>query len=107
MAMTELGLLFIGALAVIGTYGLFYTFRDAWTNLLVEFGTAFLWGLFAYSSMDVIVRSTSFASASEPIMPLVILGVGMALLAFFYALYDLVEKLGQQASDVDLEGFGR
>lgn len=107
MANTQLSVLFIGALATAATYGIFYQFRDRWTGLLVEVGAAALWGLFALSSMNVIVRDAAFASSSEPIWPLVYLGVGMSLLALLYVIYDGAQGVGSEASEATLLGDGR
>jgi phosphate/sulfate permease len=106
MAVTQLALLFIGALAFVATLGLFYRFGDRWTGILVEGLAAVLWGLLGLSAMDVIVRQSSFASASEPIWPLVFLGIGMALGVGLYAVYDIVEGVGRTANETDLEGMG-
>lgn len=98
--MTQLALLFIGAIALLATFGLFYRFGDRWTALLVEFSATFLWGLFAISAMDVIVTSHVSPPESDAIMPLVYLGIGFAFVTFVYSLYDLVEGVNQEAQEV-------
>jgi len=105
--MTQLALLFIGTLATLATYGLFYQFGDRWTNLLIEFGASALWGLFAVSAMDVIVREAAFTTESEPIWPLVFLGLGMSVLALLYAIYDLAVRVSEEATETDIGGLGR
>lgn len=111
MAMTELGLLFMGGLATLATLGLFADFRDAdgrpdrATQVLVAFLAAVLWGAFGLSANDVIVRDTSFATASEPIQPLFWLGVLMALLVAVYAIWMLFKAVfteSTEAADMEL-----
>lgn len=101
MAMTQTALVMLGALATLATIGMFYDFPDRWTGVLVGFAAAFMWGLFGMSSFDVIVRDTSFATASEPIMPLVYVGVAMAMITGLFAINDLVKGVAGDASDVD------
>lgn len=113
MAMTELGLLFIGTLATMATLGIFVDFRDSdgapdrATSVLVAFLGGVLWAVFAVSSNDVIVRSSSVATSSEPIEPLFWLGVLMAMLVGIYAIYSLLkafyaETAGTADADVEL-----
>lgn len=107
MAMTQLALLFIGGLAVLGTLGFFVGFADRWTALLVEFATAMLWGTFAISALDVIVTEGVDPPVSEPIMPLVYLGIGLAVITFLLALNDLVVGVAGEATETDIGGIGR
>lgn len=102
MATTQLALLFIGALATAATVGFFYRFGDRLTALLVELAAPILWGLFALSSMDVIVRDAAWASASEPVTPLVWVGIGFAVATFLLWLYDLFEGGSEAAMETDL-----
>jgi len=106
MAVTQLAVLFIGLMAFLATLMFFLPFPEPYTAVLVEFAAAMLWGLFALSAFDVIVRDASFATASEPIWPLVFLGVGMALATFLLALHDLFSGAMETAASTDLEGFG-
>lgn len=104
MAMTELALLFIGALATLATVGMFMDFRDLWTPVIVSFAAAMLWGLFGMSSFDVIVRDTSFAEASEPILPLVWLGFGFAFATGMFWLWQLKNALAGEVGAEDAPG---
>lgn len=109
MAMTELGLLFIGFLATLATLGLFADFRDSEgqrdraTNILIAFLSAVLWGTFGLSASDVIVRDTSFATASEPIEPLFWLGVLLAVLVGIYAIWMLFNAVFTETTEADVE----
>lgn len=103
MAMTELLLVWVGSVALLATYGLFYQFRDRWTAILVEFGASVLWGLFAVSAMDVIVPSGASTPVSASMDMLVYLGIGFALVTFVYFLYDLLAGIGAEAEDVSVD----
>lgn len=110
MAMTELGLLFIGFLATLATLGLFADFRDEQgrpdraTQVLVAFLAAVLWGTFGLSASDVYVDDA--ASVAEPLEPLFWLGVIMALLVGLYAIYELLTAVFAESTDTDLEAIG-
>lgn len=105
MAMTMSALWFMGALAAgTGWLGLFREFDDHWTPVLLTFLSAITWALFGLSAYDVIVLDTAVASASEPIMPLVLLGLGLAFITALFGLYDLVTGLSREASDVSPRG---
>lgn len=105
--MTQAALLFIGALATLATLGIFVDFRDAdgnpdrATSVIVPMLAAILWGAFALSSSDVIVRDTSFASASEPITPLFWLGVMFALLLGLYGVHELFFATYEETVNAD------
>lgn len=103
MAVTELTLLFLGGLATLGTVALFQNYADPWTELVVTFGTAILWGIVGMSANDVIVRQTSFATASEPITPLVYVGFGFAAVIFLYGFHDLLLAFRGELQDADIE----
>lgn len=103
--MTQAALLFIGGLATLATLGLFVDFRspdgspDKATQVLVPFLAAIFWGTFGLSASDVIVRSTSFADASEPIEPLFWLGIVMAILLALYAIHELFFKTYEEVTE--------
>lgn len=105
MAVTDLTLVWLGSVALLATLGLFYEFRDQWTGVLVEFVATVLWAMFALSGMSVVVSDTN-PPASEPMMPLVYLGLGFAVLTLLFAINDLVNTLRADAADVDLESVG-
>lgn len=103
MAVTEITLVIIATLATLGTIGLFMNYADRWTELVVTFGTALLWAILGMSSFDVIVRDTSFATASEPIDPLIWVGFGLSAIIFMYGIGDLLVGFRAEVSDTDLE----
>lgn len=103
MQMSELLLAWLGSVALLATYGLFYQFRDRWTALLVEVAATVLWSLFAVSAMDVIVPSGASTPVSQPMYPLVYLGIGFAFVTFAYFMYDLVVGISEEASEADLD----
>jgi len=105
MALTSLSLVWLGSVALLATLGLFYQFGDQWTGVLVEFVAAVLWAMFALSGMNVVVSDTN-PPATEPMMPLVYLGVGFALLTFLFAMSDLLQTLRGDAADLDLDNVG-
>jgi len=112
MAMTQSALLFLGALATGTTLASGWMAMNAgrvdkWTRVVVMFGAALLWGGFGLSSYDVIVRDSAWASASEPIMPLVILGITMAMVMFVYALYDLLHGIAAETGVTDVDQMAR
>lgn len=102
MAMTQSALLFMGTFATGLAYlGLFKNFSggDRWTRVLLLFASAMVWGVFGLSSYDVIVRDTSFASASESIIPLVYLGFGLAFIVALFGIFEMFQAIGSDASD--------
>lgn len=106
MAMTELLLVWLGSVAVLASYGLFYTFADRWSGLVVELAATVLWSVFAIAAMDVIVPSGASTPVSEPVMLFTYLGIAFALITFSYFLYDLLAGIGSEAENVDLENIG-
>lgn len=90
MVMTQPALLFMGFLATVAGIGVFLDFGDDATRVILAFLSAAVWSMFGIGSFDVIVRESSFASQSEPIMPLVFLGVGMAAIFGLFGLYSLL-----------------
>lgn len=100
--MTELVLVFLATLAVVtSTAGLFVNFDDHWTGVLVIFLGAVLWGVVAISSYSVIVPDGS--GASQPIMPMAVLGFGMSALVGLYGLYELLTGASTEASEANIE----
>lgn len=104
MAMTQAALFFIGGLAVLTTIGLFVNFQDRWTSVIVSFLAAVLWGVFGLSAFDVIVVDSFASVISEPIMPLVVLGFGMAFVVGVFWLFELSQAIGGEAGMTDAEG---
>lgn len=100
MAITETILVFMGALATAATVGMFVSFADRWTEMVVTFLAALLWGIVGLSSFDV--HAEAFGPGSEAILPLAYLGIGLAMTIGMYAAYDLVVGIGEQAADADL-----
>lgn len=104
MAMTPIALIFLGFVALLATLGIFMKRQlDRQTKILVTFMAAALWGLFALSAMDVVVRDAAWASASESLDPLMWMGFGMAALTSLYGIYDVFAGLGREAEDTDVE----
>lgn len=103
MAMSELLLAWLGSVAVLATFGLFYNFRDRWTALLVEFVASVLWGVFALSARDVIVPSGASTPVSESMDMLVFLGITFVIVTFGYFLYDLATGVSKEASETNVE----
>jgi len=102
MAVTELTLVFMATLALLATIGMFLNFADRWTELVVTLTASILWGVVGLSSFDVIVRNTSFATASEPILPMVYIGFSLAGMIAIYALADLVTGVAAEADEADI-----
>lgn len=94
-------LLALFGLAVLATLGLFVSFGDRWTGLLVEFVGALLWGMVGLSAFDVRMRSTAQADimTEEPVMALVMVSFMLAFATFAYFLADLVTGIGAEASE--------
>lgn len=105
MAVTSLTLVWLGTVALLATLGLFYTFSDQWTGVLVEFVAAVLWAMFAISGMNVTITGSN-PPVSEPMMPLVYIGIGFALLTFLFAMSDLVQTIRGDAAQLDLSDVG-
>jgi len=92
MAMTQLALVFMGVLAAtLSGLGLLGPFNDDGTNVILSFIGAVVWGFFGLSSFDVIVFSSAYASQSEPIMPLVFLGVGLSIVVGVFSFHTLLK----------------
>lgn len=105
--MTQLALWFIGLLATLSTLaaaGLVLDGRaDRWTRVAVSALAAILWGMFALSSFDVVIDNASYATSSEPILPLVYTGVILAAATGIYTLAVIVQGTGAEASETDPE----
>lgn len=99
--MTQFLLGFLAALATLASIGLFVDFADRWTELVVTFLAALLWGVVGLSSFDV--HAQSFGNEARSILPMVYVGIGLAMSIGAYGMYDLVVGIGEQASDADLE----
>lgn len=99
MAVTQLTLVLLSAMALFATVGMFVDFDDA-TTVLVSFAAAILWGTTGLSSYDVIMPDPSTATESymsAPVEPLVYLGFGFAMITALFAIYELVRALGSEA----------
>lgn len=100
MVMTQSALLFIGVLATLSSIGIFINFDQA-TRTVVTFLSAILWGIFGMSSFDVIVTEHVDPPVSEPIMPLVVIGIGLAMMVSVFGLYQLVMLLNDEVGGRD------
>lgn len=107
MAITQLGLLFIGLLAVLSTVGLFIDFRDRngqpdrGTPVLLAFLGSILWGTFALSSSDVYVDEA--ASTAEALDPLFWVGVLLSALVALYAVWLLFQAIFAETSEANID----
>lgn len=105
MVMTQSALLFLGSFATGLAYlGLFKNFsgEDRWTRVLLLFSSAMVWGVFGLSSYDVIIATTETApltTRSEPILPMVYLGFGLAFIVTLFGVYELFQAIARDASD--------
>lgn len=104
MVMTETALLFLGAFAMLATAGMFLSFDDGWTNVVLGFFAALLWGFFGITSFDVLVVETYYATRSEPIMPFVVLGVGLAGIIALYSIWQAFDQLGDDVDEAEVMG---
>jgi len=103
--MTQLGLLFLGALAaMMSAAGLFGRFEDRWTNVVLAFAGSVVWGVFGISSFDVIVHSTAYSRQSEPMLPLAYLGVGFAVVVGLFGIRLLLVAVGGEVEETGEEG---
>lgn len=100
MAMTQLALLFMGALATLATVGMFVNLDDA-SRILVSFSGAILWAFFGMSAFDVYVDEA--ATKSEPITPLAYLGIGFAVIVGLFAFYTLIDVVRAETEATDPE----
>lgn len=92
MAATPLpAVLFLGAVAVLATIGMFVDWDDA-TRVVLAFVAAVVWGLMGLSSYDVYVDDA--ATTSEPIYVLVYLGIGLAGITTVFAVWQVFALLG-------------
>lgn len=99
MAMTQLALVFLGSLATLATAGSLLNVDQA-TRVVMMFGASILWAWFGMSSFDVIVRDTGFASASEPILPLAYLGIGLAIVVGIGAIWSLLQLMRSETESM-------
>lgn len=93
MAATPLfAVLFLGVFAAASSVGLFVDFDDG-SGVVLGFLGAITWGLMGLSSFDVYLDDA--ASVSEPVYPLVYLGLGLAMIVGLFALARLARVLGE------------
>lgn len=104
MAMTQMGLFILGALATLSSVGMLREISDALTNLVIALASAVVWALFAYGALDVIVRDSYAATASEPMYPLVYVGVAFAGISLLVVLDRFATVLSGSAGATTQEG---
>lgn len=102
MATTQLTLLMLGALATLATLGMFVD-MDTPTQMVVSVVAAMTWAITANASLDVIVRDTYAATASEPVWSLVYLSAILALGTGVYAVFTIIGALGREAGATESE----
>lgn len=103
MAMSQLALLWVGTLAaLLSFFGLFKSFDDNWTPVLLIFTGAILWGVFGLSAGDVLIPTGS-GTTSESMLPLLFVGLGLAMITALFGIGELVTAFGSDAADVDAD----
>jgi len=103
MAMTGTMLFIIAAMGVLLAVGSGYRSIDPWFRVAMAYGSSVTWGVFAVSSMDVIVTTGVDPPVSEPMWPAVFLGLTAALAVFGWALYGTASTLASDGAGLDLE----
>jgi len=102
MAMTQIGLVILAALATLMSVALFVNFTDRMTRVVLLLGASLLWGIMGLSAFDVRMPSTTQADlyTNEPILPLAYTGIGLAMAVFVYTLWYLVEGARQSSTSL-------
>lgn len=103
MAMPSWGLLFLGGFALLASFGLFVTFDDDATTIVVTMLSSILWGVFGLSAFSVRTVSTYYATRTEAIYPLVYLGFALAVVTFMFGLYNLMQVVYGEVESADIE----
>lgn len=104
MALTELTLVFLGSLAtVLSGAGLFGPFTDDATNVIMSFAGALLWGAFSISSNDVVVHAGADGLVSEPMLPLVYLGLGFSIIVGLFTMLQLLRVVQDETESTTEE----
>ncbi len=81
---------------------------DPTADLLMPFVAALLWGAVGLSAFDVVVDATFGDVVTRPITPLAWLGIGFALLATLFGIYQLISKPAEELEQSDMSfGGGR
>lgn len=105
MASTPAFALYIlGALATLGTIGLFMDFNDDVTHIVVGFAASIVWGLFGMSSFDVIVADSGGVITTNAILPLAYLGIALSLVIGLYVIWEFLAVLGSETPGGTIEG---
>lgn len=104
MAMTQPMLLALGLLATLATVGMFIKFGDHATRILVSFVASVLWAFVGLSAFNVTIPTDSTVY-EYAIMPVVYVGVGMAIMTFLFFLYQFMLGVGSQAKDYNADAF--
>jgi hypothetical protein len=108
MAMTQLTLLLLAALATLATVGMLLDL-DRDTQMIIPFLAAILWAFEGLAAWDVIVSTEvvngDIVTVSEPILPLVYLGIGMAMATASYGIWYLMEGVAKQSDDAFSDSF--
>lgn len=103
MAMSQGAVMFVGAIAMLATAGLFVDWDDE-TGVLVGFLASILWGAMAMSSFSVHSQAWS---GTKPMPPLVYIGIAMALLVALLTLYQVAQLLGNKSGATESRGLGQ
>lgn len=100
MAMTQTALVILATLATLTSGALFKEFGDRWTRTLLLITSSLLWGIMGISAFDVRMQSTLEANIAtdEPIMPLVFVGVGLAMVVGVFAIWEFFRAVRDETS---------
>lgn len=104
MAMTQTGLVILGGIATLASMGMFRGFRDDGTEIVVHVAATAAWFFLGVSALDVIVRDSYAATASEPMYPVAYLGLAFGLGSFMLTLWRIVKALGDEAGATKSDG---
>lgn len=96
MAVTELVLVWLGSMAVLANAAMFLRL-DRTTNMIIPFVAAFLWGVVAISSFDVIVTDSD-PLQSVSMTPVVYLSIAFSMTSALFGVYEFISG---SAKDVE------
>lgn len=103
MAISELILVSMMALATIATIGIFLEYGDAATRIVVGFAASILWGLIGFASYEVIIPTSTTAAEPATVYPTVYVGFGFAAVTALFAIYSLVASVGEEAKATEAQ----
>lgn len=104
MAMTQTGLMILGAIATLASAGILRGSDDAGTEIVMHMAATVTWLFFGFGSLDVIVRDNYAATASEPMYPLAWTGLAFGLISGALTLWRIVKAVGEETPQATTEG---